>query len=188
MNSSPLFEQAETSIPGCYRLLPRVHADARGLFVKTYHSRAFEDLGLPTRWAEDFWSSSREAVLRGLHFQRPPHSHAKLVTCLRGRVLDALVDLRLGSPAYGRHELLNLDEAHPAVLVVAAGVAHGFQVLSEEALVLYKTGTMHVPEADDGILWNSCGINWPRTPLLSERDATFQTLTDYLAKPLFRFA
>lgn len=187
MSSSPAFDLRETALPGCMLLRPRVHRDARGMLVKTFHRADFSALGLPTSWAEDFFSLSGPAVLRGLHFQRPPHAHSKLVTCVRGRVLDVLVDLRLGSPAYGHHETLVLDSAEPAALLVAAGVAHGFQVLGEEALMAYKTTTAHVPESDDGILWSSCGIEWPLEPSLSSRDAAFPGLAAYFERPCFRY-
>lgn len=186
MGSPPLFETAETSIPGCVLLRPRVHVDLRGTFVKSFHSPSFAEAGLPTRWAEDFWSISRHGVLRGLHFQRPPHAHAKLVSCLRGLVFDAIVDLRRGSPAFGRHETFTLDATRPSLLLVARGVAHGFQVLSDEALVTYKTGTPHAPESDDGVLWSSCGIDWPLPPIVSPRDAAFGPLDGYLLRPVFR--
>ena len=159
-----MFERSDTKLLGCFLLTPRVFRDTRGTFVKTFMSTAFNEMGLTTEWAEDFWSVSSRGVLRGMHFQLPPHAHAKTVTCLEGQIFDAVLDLRAGSPTFGMHQTFYLDANAPVILFIPRGLAHGFQALSESALVLYKTETVQAPNAEAGILWSSCGIAWPLPP------------------------
>lgn len=162
----------ETFMPGCYELRPRVLQDQRGKFIKTFHEGWLKEQGLATHFAEEYYSVSGKGVLRGLHFQTPPYEHVKLVYCVVGRVLDALVDLRVGSPTFGRHLLLELDAERANCLYVAAGVAHGFYTVSEQALMVYKVTTVYAPECDTGIRWDSVGIDWTdQQPILSERDS-----------------
>lgn len=173
-------ETRPTALPGCLELRPPRHADARGLFVKTFHADTFAALGLPTTWAEQFYSHSAAGVLRGLHFQTPPHAHDKLVTCLQGRVWDVVLDLRLGSPTYGRHAVVELSAELGNELFIPAGLAHGFCTLQGTATLLYAVTTGYVPAADAGVRWDSAGIPWPLAePLLSARDAALPLLADY---------
>ncbi|GGY28925.1 dTDP-4-dehydrorhamnose 3,5-epimerase [Pseudoduganella albidiflava] len=169
-----------TSIPGCFELRPIVRRDERGSFTKVFHEDVFRDAGLRTDFAEEYYSISQQGVLRGLHFQVPPHDHAKLVYCPQGRVLDAALDLRRGSPTYGRHLALELSGEAGNMLYLPAGLAHGFYTLSEQALMVYKVTSTYAPAHDGGVLWNSAGIDWPDSaPLLSPRDRTFPTLADF---------
>lgn len=171
-----------TTLPGCFLLQPKVLRDERGCFVKVFHQDVFREQGLATDFNEEYYSVSRRGVLRGLHFQTPPRQHAKLLYCVQGRVLDAVVDLRVGSPTYGRHMMIELDAERGQVLYLAAGVAHGFYTLSEQALMVYKVTTTYSPEHDTGILWNSASIAWPDpTPILSARDCGFAPLDGYLS-------
>ena len=125
-------------------------------------------------------SSSRQDVLRGLHFQLPPHDSTKLVVCLTGRILDAVVDLRTDSETFGRHELVELDAHEPAAVFVPRGCAHGFLVLSPEALVAYATDEEFDAELDSGVHWASAGIPWPiADPVISDRDAAFVDVSDF---------
>jgi dTDP-4-dehydrorhamnose 3,5-epimerase len=180
------FDSRDAGLPGCRLLRPKEFKDHRGRFVKTYHLPSFAELGLETTWEEDFWSESRKGVLRGLHYQAPPFDQAKLVTCLTGSILDVVVDLRRSSRSFLRHAHCLLDSARPEALYIPRGVGHGFAVLSESAIVFYKTSRPYCPEADRGILWNSCGIDWPiQNPILSTRDAGFPTLQMYMARPEF---
>jgi dTDP-4-dehydrorhamnose 3,5-epimerase len=164
-------------IPGAC-VLPLVrHADARGAFLKVYHAPTLQALGMGTGVAESFVTRSHRGVIRGMHFQVPPHDHDKLVCCLAGTIQDVLVDLRVGSPAYGQAVSWQLDGNAPATLVVPRGVAHGFACLSPEALVLYHTSSAHAPTADLGIRWDSLGVAWQvDDPILSERDRGFPPL------------
>jgi len=118
-----IFTKAETDIPGCFELFPRKMDDMRGCFVKTYHHSAFEAHGLETDWCEDYYSVSHKRVLRGLHFQLPPHDHAKLVYCTVGSVLDAVLDMRIGSPAYGCHSLREVSAEKANMIYIPKGVA-----------------------------------------------------------------
>jgi dTDP-4-dehydrorhamnose 3,5-epimerase len=168
------------SISGCFEIRPRVFADDRGTFVKTFHRDTFVKWGLAGEFAEQYYSTSRRRVLRGLHFQLPPFAHAKLVMCLHGKVLDAAVDLRKDSPTYGKHVVLELDASQGNMVYLPVGMAHGFYTLSEMATLLYNTTTMHSPAHDSGIRWDSAGIAWPTThPILAPRDAQFVGLGEF---------
>jgi dTDP-4-dehydrorhamnose 3,5-epimerase len=169
-----------TLLPGCFELRPVVRSDERGSFVKTIHAPSFASAGLRCDFAEEFHSLSKRGVIRGLHFQLPPSEHAKLVSCVRGEIFDAAVDLRRGSPTMGRALTMTLDDRDCRALYVAPGVAHGFQALSEEAVVLYRVTSVHSPSEDAGVRWDSAGVDWPLgEPLLSERDRGFPALSDF---------
>lgn len=173
---SPI-EKLPTAIPGCFEIRPRVVADERGSFVKTFNRDWFEQLGLRSDWAEQYYSVSRKGVLRGLHFQLPPAEHAKLVYCTAGEVMDAVVDLRQGSPARGRHVCVTLSASSGNMIYVAAGLAHGFYTLSDSATMVYNVTSVHDPGLDSGIRWDSAGIAWPDPrPLISERDRSLAAM------------
>lgn len=170
-------EKLPTPIAGCYELRPRVLADARGAFVKTFHQAWFDEMGLRTDWAEQYYSVSKKGVLRGLHFQLPPHDHAKLVYCTAGEVMDVAVDLRKGSPTFGQHACIQLSAAKGNMIYLASGLAHGFYILSDSATLVYNVTSAYAPDHDSGIRWNSAGIPWPdQNPQLSERDQGFVAL------------
>lgn len=172
-------EFVSTSIPGCYVIRPWRHLDNRGLFVKTFHAEAFREHGLETDFREDFYSISRKGVLRGMHFQSPPYHHAKLVYCAKGRILDAIVDLRNDSQGFGLQETLELSGENGWVLYLPPGVAHGFYVLSDEAITVYRVTSEYRPEADSGVRWDSCGIAWPNnSPIVSARDFNLPPLEE----------
>ena len=154
-------------------------ADPRGNFVKTYLRSAFNAHDLPFDFREEFYSVSRRDVVRGMHFQLPPHDHDKLVFCPVGAVLDVLVDMRRG-PGFGRVASVVLGEDEPAVLVIPKGVAHGFKSLRDDSLMVYKTSTEHAPSHDRGIRWDSIGFDWQiDAPILSARDAVHPALADF---------
>ncbi|WPL10440.1 dTDP-4-dehydrorhamnose 3,5-epimerase [Thiorhodovibrio litoralis] len=167
----------ETMLPDCYELQPRVLSDVRGCFVKTFQQNWFEDLGLSTHWAEQYYSVSQHGVLRGLHFQLPPHDHAKLVYCAAGEVMDVALDLRKGSPTLGQHICLTLNAAKGNMIYLAPGLAHGFFTLSESATLIYNVTSVYVPSHDTGIRWDSFGVPWPeQDPQMSDRDRGFVSL------------
>jgi dTDP-4-dehydrorhamnose 3,5-epimerase len=162
----------ETAIPGCFEITPRIFRDERGVFVKTFHEDIFAQHGLTTDWREEYYSVSHRGVLRGLHFQLPPHDHDKLVYCTAGVVLDAVVDLRKGAPACGSHVLVELSAEKGNMLYIPRGLAHGFYVQSDAATMMYKASSVYAPEYDSGILWSSAGIPWPdECPIISDRDS-----------------
>ncbi|MCP9439973.1 MAG: dTDP-4-dehydrorhamnose 3,5-epimerase [Nitrospira sp.] len=166
-----LFAVTPSTVPGCVELRPQVRKDTRGRFVKVFHRDVFESLGLCTDYAEEYYSVSRQGVIRGLHFQIPPMDHDKLVYCVSGSVQDAVLDIRLGSPTYGRYALFTMSAEEGTMVYVPRGVAHGFCTLSESAIVVYKVSSVYSAEHDRGLLWNSAGIPWAvDEPLLSERD------------------
>ncbi len=162
----------ETSIVDSYCIQPKIMEDKRGCFVKTFHKDRFLKYGLETSFCESYYTVSKKGVLRGLHFQAPPDEHAKLVYCVEGRVLDALVDLRLSSQTYGKYFVVELDAKQARILYVPPGVAHGFYVLSERAIMLYDVSSVYSPDHDTGILWDSVNIPWPDgNPNISDRDS-----------------
>lgn len=174
----------ETEIPGVVILEPRVFEDARGYFFESYNKKVFDELVGPVDFVQDNESMSSRGVMRGLHFQRPPHTQAKLVRCVRGEVLDVAVDIRRGSPTYGRHAACLLTESNHRQFFVPRGFAHGFAVLSETAVFQYKCDNYYAPEADGGIsiVDPSLGIDWridASEALLSEKDTKHPMLKEF---------
>lgn len=173
-----------TNISGCFEIVPKIFTDNRGSFVKTFHRDLFEQQGLDTDWREEYYSTSYKGVLRGLHFQLPPHDHAKLVYCTSGEVLDVVLDLRIGSPSYGTRAMFQLNATDTHMVYIPKGCAHGFYTVSEQATMMYKVSTLYAPAHDAGLLWNSVGIPWPDTnPIMSDRDKTFPTFADFTTNP-----
>jgi dTDP-4-dehydrorhamnose 3,5-epimerase/CDP-3, 6-dideoxy-D-glycero-D-glycero-4-hexulose-5-epimerase len=172
----------EEILPGVLRLRLRAHKDVRGIFVKTYAASAFTALGISFESREEFYSVSGKNVLRGMHFQLPPHDHMKMVYCLTGSVRDVLLDLRAG-PGYGRSVEVALSAEDPALLVIPPGIAHGFLSLEDGTLMGYKTSTEYCPEADAGIHWDSFGHDWQLScaPVTSERDARHPGLPAFVS-------
>lgn len=174
------FSIRQTILPGCIEISPPRQQDIRGRFVKIMQHTVFERLGLPVNFPEVFYSVSHRDVIRGLHFQTPPGDQGKLVYCPNGKILDAVVDLRAGSPAYGQHILLELEATRANMLYIPPGMAHGFRTLSESATVIYHASNEYAPECDKGIRWDSAGIAWEiETPILSARDERHPPLSDF---------
>lgn len=169
----------DTKISGCVEILCHGREDERGSFVKIFHQGWFEQHGLRSDFVEQYYSVSHRGVLRGLHFQKPPAEHAKLISCLEGNVLDAVVDLREDSPTFGQHVLKELSSAACNMLYLAEGLAHGFYVLSETATLVYSVTSVYSPEYDSGIHWKSAGIDWPaENPIVSKRDRSLPRLSE----------
>ncbi|MHB0995546.1 MAG: dTDP-4-dehydrorhamnose 3,5-epimerase [Elusimicrobiales bacterium] len=174
------FEKRPTTIPGCYEIQPVVRKDARGRFVKVLHAPEFKKLGLETRFTEQYYSVSEKGVLRGLHFQEPPAAVTKLVFCVEGEVLDAVLDLRRKSKTYGKAITVKLGAEKGNMLYIPKGCAHGFYTVSKKAVMFYETSEVYSPQHDKGVLWNSAGIKWPvKRPRVSARDAAFPPLRDF---------
>jgi dTDP-4-dehydrorhamnose 3,5-epimerase len=164
---------------GAHELVLEPAHDRRGTFVKLFQASAFAGAGLAFDVAELFVSRSQRGVLRGLHYQAPPADVAKIVACLDGEVLDAVVDLRPDSPTYRRHCVLELSAGRANAVYVPHGCAHGFLVTGDEALVAYLQSGEHDPVREGGVLWSSAGIDWGiDAPVLSDRDAAFPTLEE----------
>lgn len=172
-------------IPGAAVITPRAFEDARGFFSETYNCAAMREHGFEHAFVQDNHSLSVDAgVLRGLHFQTPPHAQVKLVRVTRGRVLDVIVDIRAGSPTFGRHIAVELSAENRKQLLAPAGVAHGFVTLEPMTEVQYKVTDYYAPDCDAGILWSDpdLGIDWPvdaNAVLLSAKDTTHPRLRDF---------
>jgi dTDP-4-dehydrorhamnose 3,5-epimerase len=169
------------SIPDVILIEPRIFADARGFFVETYKYSDFLNIGIREQFVQDNHSRSAHRILRGLHYQKDPHAQGKLVQCIKGNIFDVAVDIRKGSPTFGRWDGVELSEEDHRMLYVPPGFAHGFVVLSGSADVVYKC-TGEYSQADDrGIIWNDPDINiqWPVSdPVLSEKDMKLPLLRD----------
>lgn len=162
----------DTEIDDLVLLEPQVHGDERGFLVETFSAEAWRELGVDAEFVQDNHSRSGRGILRGLHFQTSP-GQAKLVRCVRGRIWDVAVDLRRGSPTYGRWEGYELDDERHRQLFVPVGFAHGFYVVSDLADVHYKLSSYYDPATEAGIAWDDpdLGVEWPLDdPQLSDRD------------------
>lgn len=163
----------ELNIKGCFEIQNFFAEDDRGCFVKTYHADTLLKNKLDFEIRESYYSISRKDVIRGMHFQLPPHDHHKMVYCLKGRVLDVILDLRKSSSTYLQLASLELEEKKSSVFI-PKGCAHGFLSLEDESIMVYNVSTVYAQEADSGIAWNSFGFNWPvQDPVLSKRDQEF---------------
>ncbi|MFA6310324.1 MAG: dTDP-4-dehydrorhamnose 3,5-epimerase [Sterolibacterium sp.] len=175
-----MFDIRETGIPGCLEIQPMVREDPRGRFVKIFHGPEFQKLGLETEFREEYYTTSRQNVIRGMHFQVPPFDHVKLVYCPEGSVFDVAVDIRKNSPHFGRFISIELSREKGNAIYIPKGFAHGFFVTSASATLVYKVSTVHSPDHDQGILWNSIDIPWPtERPSISDRDCSLPRLVDF---------
>lgn len=174
----------KTDIEGPVIIEPRLFEDARGYFFECYSKKQFDSEVMPVDFVQDNESCSTRGVMRGLHFQRPPFTQAKLVRCVRGRVLDVAVDIRKGSPTYGRHVAVELTEENHRQIFIPHGFAHGFAVLSDIAVFQYKCDNYYAPAYDGGISIQdeSLGIDWKidsSTAILSPKDLAHPYLKDF---------
>jgi dTDP-4-dehydrorhamnose 3,5-epimerase len=173
-------EILKTEIDGVVMVVPDKFGDERGYFMETFHHRRYAGGGIDVGFCQDNLSFSRRGALRGLHYQLP-HQQAKLVQVLAGEVYDVAVDIRRGSPTLGRWVGATLSAENHRQFFLPAGFAHGFCVLSDTALFVYKCSDYYAPEADRGILWSDpdLGIDWPiQNPVLSAKDAALPRLRD----------
>ena len=173
----------KTPIEGLLVIAPQVFRDSRGYFVETNNEKRYREAGIDAQFVQDNQSCSCYGVVRGLHFQRPPYSQAKLVCCTVGRVLDVAVDLRKGSKTYGQWFSVELSEENKRQFFIPRGFAHGFSVLSEQAIFTYKCDNLYHPEADGGILLNDpdLAIDWQipeEKRIISEKDKHHLLLKD----------
>lgn len=176
-------EYQKTDIEGVFLVKPRVFGDARGYFVETWKQADFDEHVGKVTFIQDNESKSSHGVLRGLHYQKGEWSQAKLVRVIKGRVLDVAVDIRKNSPTFGKHIIAELSEENKLQLFIPRGFAHGFLVLSDEAIFTYKVDNVYAPQAEAGIRWNdpALGIEWPVDPaevLTSEKDLKQPLLKD----------
>ena len=165
----------ETALPGVLIVEPKVFGDARGYFFESWNQAAFEAAGITNKWVQDNESKSCYGVLRGLHYQAAPYTQAKIVRAIAGVVLDVAVDIRKGSPTYGKHVAVELSTENKRQLYIPRGFAHGFAVLSDEAVFAYKCDNVYMPSAERGVMFNDPGlaIDWKidmSKALLSDKD------------------
>ncbi|MDE6352632.1 MAG: dTDP-4-dehydrorhamnose 3,5-epimerase [Muribaculaceae bacterium] len=176
-------EVIKTDIEGVVIIEPRIFKDSRGYFFESYSKREFDEKVRSIDFVQDNESMSTRGVMRGLHFQRPPFAQSKLVRCIKGSVLDVAVDIRKGSPTYGQHVSVELSEENQRQLFVPRGFAHGFAVMSDNAVFQYKCDNSYHPEVEGGISIadESLGINWqidPTQAIMSDKDLKHPLLKD----------
>lgn len=177
-------EIVSLEIPDVKLIRPRKFGDHRGFFSEVYSRKAFSEAGIPQEFVQDNHSLSSEVgTVRGLHFQVPPAAQAKLIRVVRGAIFDVAVDIRRGSPTYGRHVAVRISAEEWNQLLVPVGFAHGFCTLEPDTEVLYKVTDFYSPEHDKGLLWNDSdlGIRWPvsaEAARLSDKDRTHPRLAD----------
>ncbi len=184
-------EVIKTSIEGVVIIKPRVFEDSRGYFFESFSQREFDEkvapiVGHTVKFVQDNESKSTYGVVRGLHYQKPPFTQSKLVRCVRGKVLDVAVDIRLGSPTFGQHVAVELSESNHVQFFIPKGFAHGFAVLSEMAVFQYKCDEFYHPEADSGIqlLDEELGIDWQipwNKAIMSEKDKARERLSQLVS-------
>lgn len=171
------FKKHTTEIEGLLILEPAVFGDERGYFMESYSEKEFRSIGLNMHFVQDNLSYSRKGILRGLHFQAPPFDQGKLVSVVRGHVLDVAVDIRKDSPTYGKHVMVHLSEENHKLFYIPPGFAHGFLVISEECFFAYKCTNFYDRNSEGGLMWNDpeLGIEWQVTaPTISEKDSHYQ--------------
>jgi len=169
-----------TKLKDVYIIEQHVFADERGQFVKTFHEDIFKEKNLEHQFKESYYSDSYKDVIRGMHFQTPPHDQAKIATVITGKIVDVLVDIQKNSPTFGQYIEIELSrESHQSVYI-PSGYAHGFCSLTDHSIVYYITSTVYNPEHDKGIRWDSFGYNWNvKRPIISKRDQSFPALQDF---------
>ena len=181
----------KTNVEGLVIIEPRIFKDSRGYFFESFSQREFDEKVRPIRFVQDNESKSTYGVLRGLHYQAMPYTQSKLVRCVRGRVLDVAVDIRKGSPTFGQHVAVELSEENHREFFIPKGFAHGFAVLSEEAVFQYKCDEFYAPQSEGGIqlLDESLNIDW-KIPLdkaiMSDKDRAYPKLSEI--DPAFVYA
>lgn len=176
----------ETSIKGLKIIQPQIFGDERGYFFEAYNHRSFEEKGLPSHFVQDNQSLSQQGVLRGLHFQAPPHAQGKLVRVIKGAVRDVAVDIRRSSPTYGKAQALDLTEDNKTQFYIPPGFAHGFLTLVPDTIFTYKCTELYQPQSEGSIRWDDTdlALDWnlselPTAPILSEKDSKAPLFRDF---------
>ncbi len=179
-----------TSLPGVVVVEPSVFVDGRGFFMETWNQREWAEVGLLATFVQDSHSRSTQGVLRGVHFQDLTAPMGKLIRCTAGQIFDVAVDLRVGSPTFGRWVGVELTAENKSQLYLPVGFGHGFQALSDIAEVQYKQTGYYTPSAERIVAWDDpeIGIDWPiENPVLSDRDRKGLSLRAYAERPAFRY-
>lgn len=173
MNISP------TTIPGVYVIAAKPLLDERGVFVKVLHAETFSKANLRSDFVESYYSVSKKGVIRGMHFQSPPHAHVKLVYVSRGKIMDVILDIRKDSPTYGQHVVVELSDENRNMVYAPIGCAHGFLALEDDTCVTYLQTSAYAPTSDSGVRADSFGCAWGvAEPIQSQRDKAFPTFAE----------
>lgn len=175
-------EATETLIKGLLLIQPKVFQDDRGYFYEPYNKKVFAGIGINDEFMQDNQSLSQKGVVRGLHFQKPPHAQSKLIRVLQGSVWDVAVDIRKNSPTYGQYYGVELSEKNKTILYIPEGFAHGFVTLEDNTIFLYKCSRFYNKESEDSIFWNDPDIKIPwniSNPILSEKDKNATLLRNF---------
>lgn len=172
----------ETPLPDAKLLTLPQFFDDRGSFVKTFHSTTLQEGGINFTLKESYFSISKKDVIRGMHFQTPPHQHAKIVFCPQGAILDVMLDMRKASPTYGQYLAQELSAENHKAFYIPEGFAHGFKALTDDALTYYLVSSEYSQPNDTGIRWDSFGMEWGvEKPVISTRDIGFASFTDFVS-------
>lgn len=178
----------KTSLNGVWLIKPKIYEDERGHFLESFREEVFKEQGIRHKFVQDNISASMKGTVRGLHYQIPPYSQAKLVMAIKGEILDVAVDMRTESPAFGQHFSAILNDRNRYMMLVPSGFAHGFSVLSEEATVTYKCDQYYHKKSERGIRWNdpALQIDWRiESPIVSDKDKNLPLLEDVDPDDLF---
>jgi len=176
-----MFQFEPLPLRGAYLIKLPAFFDNRGVFTKTFQEHFFKEADIHFELKESYFSLSKKDVIRGMHFQTPPHHHAKIVYCPMGSILDVIVDLRKNSETYGKHYSTILSAENHMAYYIPEGFAHGFKALTENAMTYYLVSSEHSKEHDAGIRFDSFGMDWESDqPILSERDLSFEKMEDYI--------
>lgn len=179
-----------TPLEGVLVVQPPIFRDARGFFLESYHRAKYAEIGIPDEFVQDNHSRSSQGVVRGLHYQDMTAPMGKLVRCTLGALFDVAVDLRAGSPTFGRWFGVELSADNVKQLWIPAGFAHGFAALTELAEIQYKCNSLYAPASEGAVMWNDpdIGIDWPVTnPTISARDGQAASFKQYQARPAFHY-
>lgn len=170
----------QSKILGCQIIENKVIKDNRGVFTKNFNKEIFTKNNIDVNFEESYFSLSKKDVIRGMHFQTSPHEISKLIFCSAGEILDVFLDIRQNSKTFGQYDQIKISSENGIHIYLPEGIAHGFQVLSENATIHYLQSKIYNEVSDTGILWNSFGMNWPvKNPVMSKRDQAFITFDDY---------
>ena len=174
------FAFTESEIPGLYIVQPHCHRDQRGNNLKTFHKPTFQEKGLPCEFGETMITTNlHKNVIRGFHYQRPPYTQYKLYYCLQGEWNNYSLDLRKGSPTYGKVLCINMCQEEEKLLYIPEGIANAHLILRENTRVLYQLGSQYMPEYDAGVRWDSLGIDFGAvTPIITEKDAALPPFSE----------
>ncbi|MEZ5018126.1 MAG: dTDP-4-dehydrorhamnose 3,5-epimerase family protein [Flavipsychrobacter sp.] len=172
--------QFESILNGAYIITLPAFYDERGIFVKTFHDTTLKDNGVDFQLKESYFSFSKKDVIRGMHFQTPPHQHAKIVSCPQGAILDVIIDLRKESASFGQYIATELSADNHKAYYIPEGFAHGFKSLTDDAITYYLVSSEYSQGHDTGVIYNSFGFDWEtEQPIISARDLSFPSIKEF---------